>query len=566
MQALILGFLVGLLMGFIDTYGYCVTGYTTAELSPITSAILVYTLHMLIFRRKIPLLEHFLATIVATGFSMTTTITSGMYVTYTMLSIVSDPEVVNLPSWTYFKGFIDFNTLLFYLFATSVTTSGVLIAYVFHKHFVEREKLPFPIGIALTLAISVIRLLRSKNIVIPIIFGLSLELLFLTIAPPTIDLTPMIQPIFPGASIAISLDIMIFLIALLMPLNTSLGVSLGNIVMFTVVTSYLTYLGLYWPPPNATAQELAISVSPLTASIMVGSMVTATLLYSLQERKLYVSTFKYLIIAKYELKKLIIAIAILVSALITPLLISPNMINPQSVLVITLLLPLYIFITLAVIRATGEVGTASQSLLPLVTLTLFSSGHRGALPYVFLDPYTGTPMPQFAAGTSSTTFKSAKLLGIDVELISYLLAISMLISAPITLMYGHLFLSVYGVESHKFNLIRWLPTVTWMKSIYLGDLDAFKIEAVLIGIIISLSLAMVFKLTKLGISLFSVILGITLTPDAALLFLVASLIKYLTLRLGSEVYEVLLVNVALALAGCGLAIATYTLLSLFSVI
>ncbi|MEM4518690.1 MAG: hypothetical protein QXH46_05040, partial [Sulfolobales archaeon] len=123
MRSLILGLLVGFLMGFIDTYGYAVTGYTTAELSPITSAILIYTLYLVIFKEKISLLEHFLATVVATGFSLTTTITSGMYITYTMLSITSDPKLINLPSWTYFKGFLDFNTFFFYLFATSVTAS-----------------------------------------------------------------------------------------------------------------------------------------------------------------------------------------------------------------------------------------------------------------------------------------------------------------------------------------------------------------------------------------------------------------------------------------------------------
>ncbi|MEM2157539.1 MAG: hypothetical protein QXO72_00815 [Sulfolobales archaeon] len=566
MESLILGFVVGLLMGFIDTYGYAVTGYTTAELSPITSAILIYALYLVIFKRKMPLLDHFLATLVASGFSITTTITSGMYVTYTMLSRVSDPEAVGIPQWTYFKGFIDLNTLLFYLFATSITVSGVLIAHVFHKHFIEREKLPFPIGIALTLTISVVRLLKSKNVAIPILVGFTLELLFLTSSPPSIDLTPIIQSAFPGVSLALSLDIMIFLIALLIPLNTSLGIGLGNAVMYTIVTSLLVYLGLYSPLPAITAQELAISVSPLTSSILVCSIASVTMFYIIQERKLYVSTIKYLIMARYELNRLAIAIAILSATILPPLILVPEIVNSLSALVMILLIPLYVFITLMTVRATGETGTTSQSTLPLITLTLFASGYRGAAPYIFLDPYTGVPMPQFVAGTSTAMSKSAKLLGIDVELTSYLLIISMLISAPITLMYGHLLLSIYGVESPKFNLIRWLPTVTWMKAIYSGDLSAFSIEAVLIGALIMLALGMTFKFTKLGISIFSIMLGITLTPDVAFLFIIASLIKYLTIRLGAEVYEFLLVNVALALAGCGLAVAAYTIISLISVI
>ncbi|MEM2376448.1 MAG: hypothetical protein QXZ10_02435, partial [Sulfolobales archaeon] len=454
----------------------------------------------------------------------------------------------------------------FYLFATSITVSGVLIAHVFHKHFIEREKLPFPIGIALTLTISVVRLLKSKNVAIPILVGFTLELLFLTSSPPSIDLTPIIQSAFPGVSLALSLDIMIFLIALLIPLNTSLGIGLGNAVMYTIVTSLLVYLGLYSPLPAITAQELAISVSPLTASILVGSIASVTMFYIIQERKLYVSTIKYLIMARYELNRLAIAIAILSATILPPLILVPEIVNSLSALVMILLIPLYVFITLMTVRATGETGTTSQSTLPLITLTLFASGYRGAAPYIFLDPYTGVPMPQFVAGTSTAMSKSAKLLGIDVELTSYLLIISMLISAPITLMYGHLLLSIYGVESPKFNLIRWLPTVTWMKAIYSGDLSAFSIEAVLIGALIMLALGMTFKFTKLGISIFSIMLGITLTPDVAFLFIIASLIKYLTIRLGAEVYEFLLVNVALALAGCGLAVAAYTIISLISVI
>ncbi|MEM2757193.1 MAG: hypothetical protein QW596_01975, partial [Sulfolobales archaeon] len=343
MESLILGFVVGLLMGFIDTYGYAVTGYTTAELSPITSAILIYALYLVIFKRKMPLLDHFLATLVASGFSITTTITSGMYVTYTMLSRVSDPEAVGIPQWTYFKGFIDLNTLLFYLFATSITVSGVLIAHVFHKHFIEREKLPFPIGIALTLTISVVRLLKSKNVAIPILVGFTLELLFLTSSPPSIDLTPIIQSAFPGVSLALSLDIMIFLIALLIPLNTSLGIGLGNAVMYTIVTSLLVYLGLYSPLPAITAQELAISVSPLTASILVGSIASVTMFYIIQERKLYVSTIKYLIMARYELNRLAIAIAILSATILPPLILVPEIVNSLSALVMILLIPLYVF-------------------------------------------------------------------------------------------------------------------------------------------------------------------------------------------------------------------------------
>jgi hypothetical protein len=566
MKALFLGLLVGLLMGFVDTYGYAVTGYTTAELSPITSAILIYTLYLLLFKEKLSPIEHFLATVLATGFSLTTTITSGMYVTYTILSKVSEPGLIKLPEWTYYKGSLDISTVAFFLFATSITISGVLIAYVFHRHFIERERLPFPIGVALTLTLSMVRLLKSRNVVVPILVGFILEFIFLTLSPPSIDITPIIQPIFPGVSIAVSLDVMIFLIALLIPLNTSLGVGLGNLITYTLITPYLVYLGLLHPLLTMGSQELAIASSPLIASLLIGSIVTTTVFYLIQERKLYISTIKYLSMARYEFRRLLVAIAILSTVIIPLLLTSANVLSPLTLLVMIFLIPLYILITLMTVRAVGETGTTSQSTLPVITLTLFISGFRGATPYILLDPYTGVPMPQFVAGTSTTLSKTAKVLGVDVEVTSYLLMLAMLISAPITLLYGHLLLSIYGVESAKFNLIRWLPTVTWMKSLYTGDLSTFNLEVILLGVIVTVVLGLTFKFTKSAISLFSIMLGITLTPDIGLIFIIASIIKYVVLRLGSEVYEFVLTNTALALAGCGVGIAVYTLLSIFSVV
>jgi len=556
------GLIIGLLMGFIDTYGYAITGYTTAELSPIISSVLIYATYVAVFRRKPALIEHFLATTVAAGFSLSTTITSGMYITYTMLSRVVSPESIELPRWTYFKDVVDVDTIAFYLFATSITASGILMAYVFHRHFIEREKLPYPIGVVTALTLTIVKLLRSKNVLIPLLTGFTLELLFLTLAPPAIDLTPMVQLTVPGASLALSLDIMVFLIALLMPLNTSLGVGVGNLVMYSLATPYLVYLGLLYTLPSMTAQDLAVAAAPLTASVLVGFIAVAVLMYLIQDYRGYITTFKYLRIARYELRAFTYALVILCTTLIPPIVINPKGINPLTLLVIVFLIPLYILITLMTIRVVGETGTASQSTLPLVTLTLFASGCRGAVPYIFLDPYTGVPMPQFAAGTAMSLSKAAKVVGLDSEVVSHTLMLALLLGAPVTLLYGHVLLSVYGVESPKFNLIRWLPSVMWMKALYLGDLSSFNVTAIVVGAVLAAALALLLRLTRLSISLFSIMLGLTLTPDVALIFILASITKYIALRIGTEVYESLLLNTALALAGCGVAIITHVALSI----
>jgi len=556
------GLIIGLLMGFIDTYGYAITGYTTAELSPIISSVLIYATYVAVFRRKPALIEHFLATTVAAGFSLSTTITSGMYITYTMLSRVVSPESIELPRWTYFKDVVDVDTIAFYLFATSITASGILMAYVFHRHFIEREKLPYPIGVVTALTLTIVKLLRSKNVLIPLLTGFTLELLFLTLAPPAIDLTPMVQLTVPGASLALSLDIMVFLIALLMPLNTSLGVGVGNLVMYSLATPYLVYLGLLYTLPSMTAQDLAVAAAPLTASVLVGFIAVAVLMYLIQDYRGYITTFKYLRIARYELRAFTYALVILCTTLIPPIVINPKDTNPLTLLVIVFLIPLYILITLMTIRVVGETGTASQSTLPLVTLTLFASGYRGAVPYIFLDPYTGVPMPQFAAGTAMSLSKAAKVVGLDSEVVSHTLMLALLLGAPVTLLYRHVLLSVYGVESPKFNLIRWLPSVMWMKALYLGDLSSFNVTAIVVGAVLAAALALLLRLTRLSISLFSIMLGLTLTPDVALIFILASITKYIALRIGTEVYESLLLNTALALAGCGVAIITHVALSI----
>ncbi|MFN3268146.1 MAG: hypothetical protein ACK416_02685, partial [Zestosphaera sp.] len=112
-RALILGLVVGLLQGFIDTYGYAVTGYTTAEIAGIVSAVIFLVLYRAIFRRTPSVFEHFLGIAVASGISISTTITAGMYITYTMLNTYGDASILELPSWAYYIGSLSIDTLLF---------------------------------------------------------------------------------------------------------------------------------------------------------------------------------------------------------------------------------------------------------------------------------------------------------------------------------------------------------------------------------------------------------------------------------------------------------------------
>ncbi len=565
-RAVVVGLITGLLMGFIDTYGYAVTGYTTSELAGIVASILYLIIHKLIFREYPTILEHFLGVIVAFGSSLSTAITSGMYITYTMLAEVGDPQQLKLPSWMYFRqGLgISLNTYSFYLYATAVSASGALIAYVFHKHFLEKERLSFPVGGATAIMVEVGKALRSLSVIAAVLTGLVSELLIIALGNPSLDLTPELQTILPGSSIGLSLDVFIFFFALLIPLNTSLGVGLGNTLTFLVLTPALVGEGLLISLPTMSYSDLTTAAAPYIASMISGFIIIASAVYIFQARRVLGATFRYLSLSKYLIKYFLVAVVMISSTIVPVILLSG--VTLKLAIVLPFYIVLQLFLALVTIRVVGEAGTASQSTLPLATLTLFAAGSRSAVPYVFLDPYTGVPMPQFVAGATLNAVKAGRSLDVDPEVPVYWLMLSMLVAAPITLFYGYLMLSVFGLHSPKLNLLRWVPVVTWMDSIFRGDLTSFNPLSIVIGALFAVSVYLLLKFLKLGgVSLYAILIGMTLTPDVGVLFLIAAAIKYVALRVGTDVYEGLIAYSSLALAGAGLGIALSIIASLAGV-
>ena len=564
-ETLFVGLIVGAIMGFIDTYGYAITGYTTAELSPIVASILTLITFRYAFRTAPSILEHFIATLIASGMTLTSTITSGMYITYTMLSNISDPKEIALPAWSYYSEHLDLNTFLFYLYAVAVSAAGAFIAYAFSKHFIEKEKLNYPVGTAVALMIGLGKMLKKVNILSAILIGLVLELTTVLFNIPMIDASPALQNILPGAAIGISLDVFIFLLALLIPLQTSAGVGLGNLVTYLGITPIFVINGLMISLPGMTSSDIVTIAAPHIASALVGFLVISSLYYIFTNRSVFALTAKYLIKNTYMLKYILVAVAIIGSTYVPVLLLSKPSLT--FLIMIPFYLAIQLYLTIITVRVTGEVGVVSQSTLPLATLTLYGMGARGALPYIMLDPYTGVPMPQFIAGSSMNLMKCSKILDIDVESTLYWLLLALIIGAPITLVYGHVLLSVFGIYSPKFNLLRWLPVVTWMKAVYMGDVSSFNLLSILVGALYAATMMIMLEVLKLrGISLFALMLGMTLTPDIGMLFLVASVVKYIALRLGSDVYEALLAYSSLALAGAGVGMAVVVIMSVLGVI
>ncbi len=554
MGSVLLGLVVGLLQSFVDTYGYAVTGYTTAEIAGIVSAVVFLVLYRVIYRRTPTVFEHFIGVVIAAGLSISTTITAGMYVTYTMLNAYGDTGALNLPSWAYYSGGLSVDTLLFYLYATAVSVSGSLIAYVFYKHYIEKEKLPYPIGASIARVIQVGKALRREYLALAVILGFLTQLCLMYFGGLTIDVTPILQRVIPGAGLALSIDVFILMLAFLIPLNTSIGISIGNLSTYLIVTPILASIGLLISTPSLDNHVLATAAAPYTASLISGFLAITSAYYMLVSRTYLKGSLKYIYLSKY-LARYLLASAVLIGCASIPV-VTLSKVPFTLLLVMPLVVALQLFLTVFTLRVAGEAGTVSQATLPIATLTLFLSGARGTTPYMFLDPYTGVPMPQFVAANTLNYVKAGKTLEIRAEVSTFLLALLMMVGAPVTLIYGHTLISSFGLASPKLNLLRWVPLVMWMNNLYSGSISSFNIHSVVIGVALALALILTLKLTGLGgISLFGILLGATLTPDLGLLFLIASTLKYVAFRVGVDVYESLMTYSSLVLAGAGLGVA-----------
>ncbi|MEM4053468.1 MAG: hypothetical protein QW646_06940, partial [Ignisphaera sp.] len=153
-RSILIGVFVGSFISFINSYGYAVSGYTTAEASLIIIPILI------IFIYKILRIgysdEDFLISIAtALGVDITTTLTSGMYITFGFLSYSIDRLKafgidVSIPRELFggISGVLDIYALPIYVSLSLVSISGAFIAYTFRSYFIEKERLRYPFAIA----------------------------------------------------------------------------------------------------------------------------------------------------------------------------------------------------------------------------------------------------------------------------------------------------------------------------------------------------------------------------------------------------------------------------------
>lgn len=551
--SLTVGGIVGALIGFSDSYGYAVSGYTTSELSPIVAGVLTYLLLRSVFG-VYNVFAHVAAVAFAVGIDITTTLTSGMLVTYTMFAERADPRAVNMATWVY--GGLSVESLLFYLFASAVSAGGVLIALSLSDHFIERERLVFPIGGGAWRVINVIKNLQVSKMIAAIIIGYVLELAALY-GNLSADFTQVLYLIAPGASLAIAFDPLILLLALLLPMSSSAGIGVGSITMFTIIVPILALLRIVVPLPTMSTYDIATSASASTASMLIGYLMLVASYYVARYRKMFMHSLTLVREIREYRSTFIAGVLLIFLPVIPALLVSRDAI--RVLIILPVLGVLYLIIMLLTCRVVGEVGVVSQSTLPAVTGLMFAAGIRESMPYILLDPYTGIPMPQFVAAASMNVIKLSKYSGVKPSFMGFLMMLGIVLGAPLTLAYGNLLLSTYGTASPKFPLVRWLPIVVWMNAIYTGNVRALPPQPFIIGLLLALAILFVIRLLGIrGLSPFAVLVGVTVTPDIGLLFMIASLIKYLALRVGPDAYESLVAYSSLGLFGSTLAIITYT--------
>lgn len=553
-KALVAGGVVGALTSFSNSYGYAISGYTTSELSPIVAGVLTFILLKFVLRTG-DIATHIAAVAFSVGIDITTTLTSGMLITYRMFAERGDPEAVHMAPWVY-EG-LSIESIFFYLFACAASSGGVLIALALSEHFIEEERLSFPVGGGSWRVINVIRETNVRKMLLAVFFGFILEIVALQ-QTLSVDFTRILYLLVPGSALALALDPLILFLAMLLPIGSSLGVGIGSLITFVFILPLLALLKLIIPLPTMSLYDLATSASPSIASILIGYLVLAASYYLIKYRKVLAHSLTLIRKIKEHRALFLLGMMLILSPILPALLLAEK---PFKVLLIVPALALlYIIIMLLTCHVVGEVGIVSQSTLPAVTGLMFASGIRGAMPYVLLDPYTGTPMPQFVAATSMNVLRLSKHSGVRQTFTGFLMMLGILLGAPLTLTYGNILLKVYGTTSPKFPLVRWLPVIVWMNSVYSGNITALPLQSIVVGTAFAALILLIIELSGFsGLSPFAVLVGITVTPDIGILFLVAAILKYLALRIGPDTYESLVIYSSLSLFGSTLAIITCSL-------
>jgi hypothetical protein len=564
-KCLLVGLIVGLIISFIDSYTYAISGYTTAEISLIIIPFLIISTFKLL-KTSYSNEDIVIATALAFGISITTTLTSGMYITFGFLNYLSDRLKayglsVTISSNLFSGVFLDYNALPTYISLTLISFSGALIAFVFRGHFIERERLRYPIGFVSAILTKVFDriFIHSKHFILLLVLGFILQITTMR-SELFLDLTPLLSSIIPGAVLALTFWPIVIGLLFILPLEPLKMITAGSISTYIIFIPLVISLFRVKVPPALNFEEALFSYSTVIVGLLIGVVIILLITYLIMYSKILATGI--VMVFKLKMERTIFILAIVLLSMLTYMIV----VIFGHYAIITYVIPiifLHTLLTIVNLRAVGEAGIGSQALLPLVTLYLYFLGARDVSIYATLDPYTGIPMPQVVGGSTMNLLRFTRLLKCSSLKALVYLGIGMLVGSFITFTYGNILLHVYGFNSPKMPLARWIPTIIWMSTIYNGKLGIGSLASLLLGLFIGIAL-IIISLRK-SLPMFSFVIGMTLPPDIGVISLIVYLVKRILVELGAEAHEKCIVYSMLFLIGCGLAIVLDTFLTMVGV-
>jgi hypothetical protein len=563
-----MGVFVGLFVSFMNSYSYAVSGYTTSEISLIYIPLLILLICKLL-KLHYKDQDILYATAIAMGIDITTTLTSGMYVTYGFLSHISNKLHlfgfnISVPPQLFGINrlfFIDIDAMPTYITLALVSLGGLFIAFALRNHFFYKERLRYPMGTVSAIVTQVFKgiFIDKKLFVVFFIIGFVLQILYF-MNQMSIDLTPALSMFIPGASLALTFIPLVFALFLLLPLGILRMLFIGSLLMYLVLIP--AAIALFKIPiiPAQSYDSMLFSVSPILLSYNIGFIATFLLLYIIKYLRQLLVSVK--VTMKFTLERLMLFIGILYLAFLGAVALvftSLNGINVVFIAMLILVLFLHFILIIGNIRTVGETGIGSQALYPLITLVMYVTGTRSTLTYAILDPYTGIPMPQTIAASAMNLLRYARFnKGNSIAVVKYF-SIGVIVGSIITYLYGNILLFIYGIDSPQMPLTRWIPIVIWMSAIYSGKLTMASLYVSIFSLTFALPVALLAHV--LGFSPFPLLVGITLTPDIGFQALLAYIIKSLAVKFGTVLHEKLIISTTFFLLGASCAIILNTVLN-----
>lgn len=564
-KSVLIGLIIGLLVGFIDSYSYAISGYTTAEVSLIIIPFLIVMIFKFL-RITYSSEDIAIATALAYGICVTTTLTSGMYITFGFLNYMSKKLkayglTVSVPNYFFSGNFPDYIALAMYVSLALISFGGALIAFSFRSHFIERERLKFPIGFASAMLTRLFdkTALSYKSILLMLFAGFILQLLTMY-NEVFLDLTPVLSSVLPGMVLALSFWPIIIGLLFIIPLEPLKMISLGSISTYLLFVPLAIALFNIKVIPALNFGDALFSYSTIVVGILVGVVLMSLVFYLVTYTKMLTTSITMIFRLKMERATFVLGISLLVMLGYIVVLVSGY---HGIVIHLIPIIILHVILTIVNLRTVGEAGVGSQALLPLVTLYLYLVGVKDISTYAVLDPYTGIPMPQVVGGSVMNLLRFSRFFKYNIVKILLYFGLGIFIGSFATYMYGNILVYTYGFNSSHMPLTRWIPTVVWMATIYSGKLELTPFVTILLGLAIGLSLAILSF--RRAIPLFPFVVGMTLPPDIGMASLVVFLIKRMLVQLGVETHEKCIVFSTLFIVGCGLAIVLNTLIKLITI-